>query len=112
MQQVNTRSDSIPETPELVELRRQHDSLIALRSQNPAILGAILDIKNQIKAEVNRMRVSHQINDNRIKLAAVFSEKDYWASLTEDELRQAFRAFVLEVRVDSTGNVSEVIWDF
>ncbi len=112
VQQVNTRTDSIPETPELIELRRQHDSLIALRSQNPAILGAILDIKNQIKAEVNRMRVSHQINDNRIKLAAVFSEKDYWASLTEDELRQAFRAFVLEVRVDSSGNVSEVIWDF
>ncbi len=112
VQQVNTRTDSIPEPPELIELRRQLDSLIALNSQNPAILGAILDLKNQINAEVNRLRVGVKIAQDKYKLAWTYSQPEFWESLSQEDLRQAFRSFVLEVAVDSNGDVAEIVWDF
>lgn len=112
VEEVNVRNSDVVDSPELIELRGQLAGLEALQSENPAILGAIRDIRGQIEAELSRLRVGVKIAQDRYRLAWVYSQADFWSSLPEDELRQAFRAFVLEVKVDSTGNVAEVVWDF
>ncbi|MEC4884347.1 MAG: fdxN element excision recombinase XisF [Scytonema sp. PMC 1070.18] len=111
VQEVNVRDSDVVDSPALIELRAQLHGLQALQSTNPAILGAILDIRNQIEAEESRLRVGVKIAQDRYKLAWAYSQPGFWKELSQEDLRQVFRSFVLEVAVDSNGEVAEVTWD-
>ncbi|MGF1676412.1 MAG: fdxN element excision recombinase XisF [Rivularia sp. (in: cyanobacteria)] len=98
------------ESPQLLDLRQQMAGLQALHSNNPAIIAAIKDIQSQIEAEVIRSQYASKIDADKLKLAWSYGHADFWKSLDDAELREAFRSFVELVFVDSTGNVSDILF--
>lgn len=112
VEEINVWDSGVVDSSALIELRAQLAALEALGSTNPAILGAILDIRNQIDAEESRLRVGVKIAQDKYKLAWTYSQPGFWESLSQVDLREAFRSFVLEVAVDSNGDVAGVVWDF
>jgi site-specific DNA recombinase len=116
-QQLTIESVSIEE-PEaesaiLIELRQQLVGLEAL-GNNPAILLAIQDLKNQILAEENRFKLNtpNALDGDSYKLMVSYSQATFWESLPEDELASIFRSLVEFVSVDSASEAIEVGWLF
>lgn len=107
-EQSNIGDRSPEESEALIELKQQLTGLVALGSNNPAIIGAVRDIQSQIDAEEVRLKSASRIDSDRLKLAWSYSQASFWYSLNDGDLRQAFRSFVEVVFVDDSGNVASI----
>ena len=87
-----------PEPMELQELRGQLQSLKLLPT-NPAIDRAIADIENQIIAWERSLKVTVEIQNDRVELLEVFQNPEYWETLEDDLKKEIFRDLIKEIIV-------------
>jgi len=96
-----------PEPIELLELRKQLDSLKLIRG-NPAIERAIVDIESQIIAMQRNFTTGSELNTDKADLLRAFTNFDYWQSLSFEIKKQIYRDLIKEI-VILNGEVSNII---
>lgn len=103
--------DSQTESALLAELRANLAGLEAL-GNNPAILAAIQDVKNQILVEENRQQRPPRIDGDSHKLLESYRQATFWESLSDSELTTIFKSLLSTVSVDSNSSITSVDWLF
>jgi DNA invertase Pin-like site-specific DNA recombinase len=99
------------ESDMLIELRNQLAGLEAL-GNNPAILAAIQDVKNQILVEKNRQQYPPRIDGDSHKLLDSYRQATFWGSLSDDELASVLKSLVSNVSVDPNSSITSIDWLF
>jgi site-specific DNA recombinase len=95
----------------LIELRNQLSGLEAL-GNNPAILAAIQDVKNQILVEDNRQQYPLRIDGDSHKLLDSYRQATFWESLSDDDLASVLKSLISTVSVDSNSSITSIDWLF
>jgi site-specific DNA recombinase len=95
----------------LIELRNQLSGLEAL-GNNPAILAAIQDVKNQILVEDNRQQYPLRIDGDSHKLLDSYRQATFWESLSDDEMASVLKSLISTISVDSNSSITSIDWLF
>jgi hypothetical protein len=103
-------SEDPPSEPlELQQLRSQLATLQAIPGNNPAINGAVLDLKRQIENFRHTLTQQSEVRqENQELLLRTLGNCSYWYTLPDEKKRAIYKALVLRVIVKD-GLVKEVI---